>query len=54
MPIKSGKDTRGVYVRWGTRGKKYYYTPGDDASRKRAEGRAKKQERAVRATGWEE
>jgi len=52
MPVKSGKDKKGHYYRWGSRGKKYYYKKGNEASRKRAETLAGKQGAAAHASGY--
>jgi hypothetical protein len=35
MPVHSGKDSKGSFYQWGSR-TKYYYTPGNKASRNRA------------------
>lgn len=51
MPIKYGKDKKGNWVRWGKQ-KKYYYSPKNSASRRRAVNKAKRQARAVRASGY--
>lgn len=57
MPIKQGyeyKDgeKKGWY-RWGDSGKKYYYTPGNESSRKRAKNKAEEQQEAAYASGYE-
>lgn len=43
MPVKSGKDNKGSFMRWGSSGKKYYYKAKDKASRDRAKAKATKQ-----------
>jgi len=57
VPIKQGYTTksgeRKGYYQWGDSGKKYYYTPGNDRSRKRARARARKQQAAARASGYD-
>lgn len=53
MPLQQGYTTkdgkRMGYYRWGDNGKKYYYTPGNDDSRRAARSRARKQGRAIKA-----
>lgn len=45
MPLRFGKDRRGRYARWGTKGKKYHYkTP---KTRQRARNLALRQARAI-------
>jgi len=54
MPTKCGqKDSKGTFCRWGSSGKKYYYTPGDKASMERARKKANKQGAAAHASGYE-
>ena len=54
MPVqKATKNGRPGY-RWGSSGKVYTYTPGDEEGRKRAKKKAEKQGQAVRSTGWRE
>jgi len=54
MPIERvTKDGKSGY-RWGKSGKVYFYKPKDKNSRERARKKAKKQERAIRSTGWKE
>lgn len=53
MPINSGYeiidgDQKGFY-RYGKKGKKYYYTPGDDEGREKAYNKALKQMKAIKA-----
>jgi hypothetical protein len=48
MPVQRGKDSKGPYYSWGTTGAKYRYTPGDTASRKKAEKKAKQQGKAIK------
>ena len=48
IPTKCGQtDSKGTFCRWGGKGKKYYYTPGDKASMARARKKADKQGRAI-------
>jgi len=49
MPVTRGRDDEGPFYRWGERGKRYRYTPGDDAGRRRARSRAAAQGRAAKA-----
>lgn len=49
MPVKRGSDDRGPFYRWGDSGKRYRYTPGNEASRKRARDRAVLQGRAAQS-----
>lgn len=51
MPIKRGTDSKGTYYQWGSQ-KKYYYTPGNERSRKLAHAKAEKQARAIYSTGY--
>lgn len=55
MPIRRGYSTIdgkkvGYYV-WGDR-KRYYYTPGNEQSRRRAYDKAERQARAIYARGY--
>lgn len=34
MPSVKGKDSKGSYYRWGSKGKKYYYKEGNEDLRK--------------------
>jgi len=55
IPTRCGQtDSNGTFCRWGDKGKKYYYTPGDKASMARARAKAEKQGRAIHSTGWKE
>lgn len=56
MPIKRGYTTRdgervGWYA-WGDHGARYYYTPGNERSRKAAKAKAEKQRAAAYASGY--
>lgn len=51
MPVRRGKDGKGPYYQWGSRGKKYHYTPNDEPARQRAKRKAEKQGNAARAGG---
>lgn len=52
MPIHTGQDKNGNFYQWGKTGKKYYFKPGDEASRKRARGKAEAQQTAIYSSGW--
>jgi len=53
MPTTCGhRDSKGSYCRWGGHGKKYYYSPGDEASKERARKQADKQGAAAYAHGY--
>ena len=54
MPIRRGRDSNGPYYQWGVTGKRYYYSPNDEASRERAKKRAEAQRTAIYASGWRE
>ena len=51
MPTRTGKDSKGCWVRWGS-GKKYYYECGNEAARKNAVAKANKQGQAAHAAGY--
>jgi len=53
MPVETGKDNKGCYARWGTHGKKYYYTCGDSKSRDVAKHKAHIQGAAIKANEGE-
>lgn len=52
MPVHQGRDSIGPYYQWGDHGKKYYYKPNDEKSRKDAQAKAAKQGRAAYASGY--
>ena len=52
MPSIKGKDSKGSYYRWGSKGKKYHYEEGNEDSRKRAKKLADKQGAAAYASGY--
>lgn len=52
MPIHTGQDKNGNFYQWGKTGKKYYFKPGDEASCKRARGKAEAQQTAIYSSGW--
>ena len=52
MPVHRGQDSQGPYYQWGDHGKKYYYTAGDEESRKRAKDKAEAQGAAAHASGY--
>ncbi len=47
MPKKTGKDKKGNWMRWGSRGKKIHYKPGNKASRQRAQAKLNKDRRRI-------
>lgn len=47
IPVQKGKDSKGKYYRWGTRGKKYYYT--NEMSEAIAKNKARRQGRAIKS-----
>lgn len=49
MPVQTGKDNKGCFARWGTKGKKYYYICGNKTSREKAKDKALKQGQAIKA-----
>jgi len=52
MPVKTGRDSKGPYAKWGGSGKKYYYKAGDKSSRERAKKKAAQQGKAAYASGY--
>ena len=52
MPVRRGKDSKGSYYQWGSKGKKYYYSSNNPSSRERAKNKASKQGRAAHASGY--
>jgi hypothetical protein len=52
MPVRTGKDTKGCFARYGSSGKKYHYTCGNVKSRESAKSKAAKQGRAIEASKW--
>lgn len=57
MPIHRGyerhRGERMGYYQWGDAGKRYYYTPGNETSRKHAKAKAERQQTAAHASGYE-
>ena len=53
MPVHSCQENGKPGYQWGSKGKCYTYTPGNDASRKRAKAKAEAQGRAARASGYQ-
>lgn len=57
MPIRQGyeqhRGQRMGYYQWGDSGKKYYYTPGNEIGRKRARTKARQQQEAAYASGYD-
>jgi hypothetical protein len=53
MPVHTGKDSKGCFAQWGSSGKKYYYTCGNDSARKGARAKAAKQGAAAHASGYQ-
>jgi len=49
MPINRGKDKKGLYYRFGRKGKKYHYTAGNTNSRRAAKSKARKQAKAIKS-----
>ena len=47
MPVIRGKDDKGLYFKYGSKGHKYYYIKNDKESRTKAQNKAKKQGRAI-------
>ena len=52
MPVKRKTDVKGPFYQWGGKGAKYRYVAGDTVSRNRAKNKAKLQERAAIANGY--
>jgi hypothetical protein len=52
MPVHTGKDSKGCYAQWGSKGKKYYYQCGSNSARKSAKAKASKQGAAAHAHGY--
>jgi hypothetical protein len=52
VPVRRRKDAKGPYYQWGDHGRKYRYTPGDEAGRERAKQGATRQGQAARARGY--
>jgi hypothetical protein len=51
MPVRTGKDSKGCYAQWGNHGKRYYYTCGNERSRRRARQKAHLQGAAAERHG---
>ena len=47
MPIKSGRDSKGFYYKYGDSGTKYYYKAGDDKGENKAYMSAVRQAAAI-------
>jgi hypothetical protein len=54
MPIHTGSDERGHFVRYGHTGKKYYFSPNSTKSFNRAHNLALKQMAAIMYRGYRE
>jgi len=52
MPVHACQLNKKPGYKWGSSGKCYTYTPGNEASRKAAHAKAEKQGRAARASGY--
>ena len=52
MPIHLDKDNEGFYYQWGESGKKYYFKMGKEGSKTEAYNKAKKQQKAIYASGY--
>ena len=58
MPVHTGydgnkKEEPKCYARWGSTGKKYYYTCNNEDAREKAKAKATAQGKAIRASGWQ-
>ncbi len=51
MPINTGRDEKGSFIRWGEQAK-YYYDPNDMRSYVRAKERAIRQMKAIYSNGY--
>ncbi len=51
MPTQYGKDSKGCFAKWGTKGKKYYYKCGNKDGREVARKKANAQGAAIHASG---
>lgn len=51
MPIHTGNDSKGPFVQWGNQ-KKYHYKANDKKSLSAAKSKAKKQMKAIYASGY--
>jgi hypothetical protein len=47
MPYETGKDGKGEFIRWGPKGKQYYYDPNSPSSMQEAYTMAHRQQEAV-------
>lgn len=52
MPIRTGKDKKGCWAKWGKTGKKYYYKCGNKIAKARALKKAEAQRTAIFSSGW--
>ena len=50
MPVTQGFDHNGIFYRWGTQGKKYYYTNTNTSTQLKAYEKALRQGRAIAIT----
>lgn len=50
MPVVHKKDKNGLYFKYGSTGKKYYYTPGDPVNMYIAKYKAIKQGKAIKSS----
>ena len=50
MPVRTGKDKKGRFARWGGHGKKYYFKT--EAAKTAAKRKATKQGQAAHAAGY--
>lgn len=48
MPVTISRDVLGSYYKWGKTGKHYYYSPNNEASRKKARKKAIRQGIAIK------
>lgn len=47
MPTHKGEDSKGTFFQWGSKGKKYYYIPGNLRTMAFAKMKADSQGRAI-------
>lgn len=52
MPVRYQLDMKGHYYQWGDHGKRYYFDPRNEASRKLAKSKAIAQMQAAHLNGY--